>query len=212
MAAPQSRIDRSDPAPAPWHLPPLDTFGPELRAAARRLRKPAGATIFLTGQRPTRLFFVASGEAVMSRTDRHGRSLVLQRASDGFLAEASLSSARYHCDAHSRTATELVAFPVDLLRRAIDRDAAIRWAWIAMLAGEIRRQRANAERLALKSVRERLLHRLLTEGEDGRFALRTTRKELAAELGVTHEALYRTIATLVRTGELVDDGTSLTLR
>jgi CRP-like cAMP-binding protein len=205
-------MDASDPALDLWRLPPLDTFGPALRAAARRFRKPAGAAIFLTGQRPTRLFFVAAGEAVMSRTDRHGRSLVLQRASGGFLAEASLSSARYHCDAYSRTATALVAFPVDLLRRAIDTDARTRWAWIAMLAGEIRRQRANVERMSLKSVRERLVHWLLTEGEGGRFALRTTRKELAAELGVTHEALYRTIAALVRTGELVDEGGSLTLR
>jgi CRP-like cAMP-binding protein len=204
-------MDPSRPAPDLWRLPPLDTFGPELRAAARTVRKPAGGSIFLTGQRPTRLFFVASGEAVMSRTDRHGRSLVLQRASGGFLAEASLSSARYHCDAYSRTATELVAFPVDLLRRAIDSDAATRWAWITMLAGEIRRQRANVERMALKSVRERLLHRLLTDGENGRFALRTTRKELAAELGVTHEALYRTIGALVRAGELADLGDALTV-
>jgi CRP-like cAMP-binding protein len=194
-----------------WRLPPLDTFGSELRAAARRLRKPAGAAIFLTGQRPTRLFLVAAGEAVMSRTDRHGRSLALQRTSGGFLAEASLSSARYHCDAYSRTSTELVAFPIDLLRRAIDCDAATRWAWIMMLASEIRRQRANVERMALKSVRDRLVHWLLTEGDGGRYVLRTTRKELAAELGVTHEALYRTTAALVRSGELTDEGDALRL-
>jgi CRP-like cAMP-binding protein len=193
----------------PWREPPLEAFGPALRGAARPLSKPADASIFLTGQRPQSLFFVASGEAVMSRTDRHGRTLVLQRASGGFLAEASLSSGRYHCDAHARTPVELLAFPVEALRRAIDADARVRWAWIAMLAGEIRRQRASTERLALKSVRERLLHWLLTEGVDGRVALRTTRKELAAELGVTHEALYRTIAALVRAGELRDDGNAL---
>jgi CRP-like cAMP-binding protein len=195
-----------------WRLPPLNTFGPELRAAARRLSEPAGARIFLTGQRPSRLYFVASGEAVMSRTDRRGGTLVLQRASGGFLAEASLSSARYHCDAYARSDVELVAFPVELLRRAIDTDARVRWAWVAMLSAEIRRQRAGVERMALKSVRERLFHWLLTEGTDGRYALRTTRKELAAELGVTHEALYRTLAALVRAGELADEGHALQLR
>jgi CRP-like cAMP-binding protein len=65
--------------------------------------------------------------------------------------------------------------------------------------------------MALKSVRERLVHWLLIEGEGGRCALRTTRKELAAELGVTHEALYRTIAALVRAGELADEGGALRL-
>jgi CRP-like cAMP-binding protein len=176
------------------------------------MRKPPGAAIFLAGQRPTWLFFVASGEAALSRTDRNGRSLVLRRVSRGFLAEASLSSARYHCDAHSLAATELIAFPVTAVRRAIDSDAEVRWSWIGMLAAEIRRQRDSAERLSLKSVRERLLHWLLTEGEDGRFVFRTSRKALAAELGVTHEALYRTIAALVRSGELSDDGKSLRLR
>jgi CRP-like cAMP-binding protein len=204
-------VDRAETASDPWRLPPLDTFGAELRAAARRLRKPAGASIFLTGQRPARLYFVATGEAVMSRTDRQGRTLVLQRAAGCFLAEASLSSARYHCDAYSRTATELVAFPVDLLRRAIDTDARTRWAWIGMLSGEIRRQRASVERMALRSVRDRLVHWLMTEGDGGRFALRATRKELAAELGVTHEALYRTIAAMVREGELADEGDALAL-
>ncbi len=205
MAAPVFPVD-------PWRLPPLDTFGPDVRAAARYLRKPAGAAIFLTGERPTRLFFVASGEAVMSRTDRHGRSLVLQRASCGFLAEASLTSDRYHCDAYCRTPTDLVALPVESLRRAIDGDRRMRWAWITMQASEIRRQRANVERLALRSVRERLVHWLLTEGTDGRFELDATRKELAAALGVTHEALYRTIAALVRSGELTDEGSALALR
>jgi CRP-like cAMP-binding protein len=101
--------------------------------------------------------------------------LVLQRASGGFLAEASLLSARYHCDAFARTDVELVAFPVEALRGAIDGDARVRWAWIGMLSGEIRRQRAGVERMALKSVRERLLHWLLTEGKDGRCVLRRAR-------------------------------------
>jgi CRP-like cAMP-binding protein len=196
----------------PWSVPPLDAFGPSLRGAARPVSKPAGASIFLTGQRPQSLFYVASGEAVMSRIDRRGRVLVLQRAVGGFLAEASLSSGRYHCDGFARTHCELLAFPIAALRKAIDADARVRWAWIGMLAGEIRRQRAGAERLALRSVRERLLHWLLTQGTDGRVALRTTRKELAAELGVTHEALYRTIAVLVRAGELADEGDALIAR
>jgi CRP-like cAMP-binding protein len=72
--------------------------------------------------------------------------------------------------------------------------------------------RGAVERLALRSVRERLLHWVLAEGAGGRIALRTTRKELAAELGVTHEALYRTLAALARAGELVDEGDALRLK
>ena len=43
----------------------------------------------------------------------------------------------------------------------------------------------------------------LNVGADGRtVSLRGTLKELAAELGLTHEALYRTLAALERSGEI----------
>ena len=194
----------TDPArrESAWRHAPLDAFGAELRRAARTMTRSGGERIFLAGQRPASLYFVASGEAVMSRTDQRGRTLVLQRASGGFLAEASLSSPRYHCDAFARSDCRLLSFPVPALRRAIDSDAGTRWSWIGMLSSEIRRQRVVAERLALKSVRERVLHWLLSEGGEGRRRIATTRKELAAELGVTHEALYRCLAAMVRDGEI----------
>jgi len=167
--------------------------------------RPAGSTIFLTGQRPQAMFFVADGHAVLTRTDVDGTPLVLQKATSGFLAEASLSSPTYHCDAFCRTACRLIAIPIRALRAAIERDARVRWAWIAMLAAEVRRQRSNVERMALKSVRGRLLHFLAIEGERGKIHLRGTKRELAADMGISHEALYRTIAALKREGALAED-------
>jgi CRP/FNR family transcriptional regulator, dissimilatory nitrate respiration regulator len=194
-----------------WQSEPLRSFDSDLRAASRRLRRLRGSTIFLAGQRPTQLFYVAAGSAVMSRQDRDGRVLVLQRASSAFLAEASLRSSRYHCDATALTDVQLVAFPTDALRHAIDHHGETRWAWIAMLAAEIRRQRSCAERLALKTVRERLLHWIVTQADDGSMRLPGTRKELAGELGVSHEALYRTLAQLKRDGVLADEEPRLRL-
>ena len=78
-----------------------------------------------------------------------------------------------------------------------------------MLAAEVRRQRSNVERMALKSVRGRLLHFLAIEGERGKIHLRGTKRELAADLGISHEALYRTIAALKREGALAEDRGSL---
>lgn len=78
--------------------PVLRKLGGELLASATVLAKPAGATLFRAGQKPLSMFYVQRGEAVMQRVTPRGESLVLQRASGGFIAEASLSSARYHCD------------------------------------------------------------------------------------------------------------------
>jgi CRP-like cAMP-binding protein len=66
-----------------------------------------------------------------------------------------------------------------------------------MLAAQARRQRSRIERLSLRTVRERLQHLALTEGDgQGVYRLPGTRLELAAELGVTPEALYRGLSAL----------------
>jgi CRP-like cAMP-binding protein len=189
--------------------PELARFDKRLLAAARELKRPAGATLFRTGERPASMFYVLRGEAVMQRVTRTGASVVLQRASHAFLAEASLTSVRYHCDSVCRRECDLLVFPIGLLRKAIDSDEGTRWAWVEMLSAQSRHQRARIERLMLNTIRERLMHLLLTEGEDGSLDWNGTRMELAAELGVTPEALYRALATFKTEGLLSVQGSRL---
>lgn len=139
----------------------------------------------------------------MRRVTSAGAPVILQRTSQGFIAEASLTSARYHCDGVCRTDCHLIAFPLIAFRAAIDSDEGTRWAWIGLLSSQARSQRTRIERYALKTIRERLHHLLLTEGSlvDG-YDLPGTKLELAAELGVTPEALYRCLAALQREGNL----------
>ena len=155
------------------------------------------------------MFYVRRGEAQMQRVTPSGAPVLLQRASRAFLAEASLTSGRYHCDAVCRSDCDLLAFPLRALREAIDNDEGTRWAWIGLLSAQSRQQRARIERLALKTIRERLRHLLLTEGTDGGYELPGTRMELAAELGVTPEAMYRALAALQAEGTLSFRGARL---
>jgi hypothetical protein len=62
--------------------------------------------------------------------------------------------------------------------------------------------RSQCERLSLNSAAERIEHYIESEGKDGRLVLKRTRKAWAAELGLTHEALYRALAALQRSGRL----------
>ena len=71
-----------------------------------------------------------------------------------------------------------------------------------MLNQEVRRLRLQCERLSLKSVKDRVLHLIHTEGKNGQYHVNTGLKSLAGELGVTHEALYRTLASLEKNAEL----------
>ena len=66
----------------------------------------------------------------------------------------------------------------------------------SMLNGEVRRLRLHCERLSMKSAKDRVLHLINTEGENGSYCATTGLKSLAGELGITHEALYRTLASL----------------
>lgn len=69
-----------------------------------------------------------------------------------------------------------------------------------MLAHQLHSARARLERLAIKSASERVLHYIHTEGTGPHSVVKLagTVKDLAPELGMTHEALYRTLARLKR--------------
>jgi DNA-binding MarR family transcriptional regulator len=69
-----------------------------------------------------------------------------------------------------------------------------------MLSQEVRQLRLQNERLSLPKVQDRLLHLIETEGTDGRYSLTCSVKDLAKQLAVTHEALYRAITRLVELG------------
>ena len=71
-----------------------------------------------------------------------------------------------------------------------------------MLNQEVKRLRLQCERLSLKSIKDRVLHLIHTEGKNGKYLVNTGLKSLAGELGVTHEALYRTLASLEKSAEL----------
>jgi CRP/FNR family transcriptional regulator, dissimilatory nitrate respiration regulator len=152
--------------------------------------------IFLTGDKPEWMFYVVSGEITLERTGLQGEPVVLQRTRQGFVSEASLKSAKYHCDALAIVDTTVVKIPIRDLSAELERDPAFASRWIGMLNGEVRRLRLHCERLSMKSVKDRVLHLINTEGLNGSYAATTGLKSLAGELGITHEALYRTLAAL----------------
>jgi CRP/FNR family transcriptional regulator, dissimilatory nitrate respiration regulator len=152
--------------------------------------------IFITGSKPEWMFYVVSGEVTLERTGLQGEPVVLQRTRQGFVSEASLKVARYHCDALAIIDTTVLKIPVKALSAELERDPAFASRWIGMLNGEVRRLRLHCERLSMKSATDRVLHLINTEGQNGAYTVATGLKSLSGELGITHEALYRTLAAL----------------
>lgn len=182
------------------HVPPPDSLrkllAPPLLALCTSRELAKGECLFRQRQRPRHMHFVVSGEIVLERTGEAGDPVVLQRVRQGFVAEASLHAASYHCDAVVTTPGSAMVVPLDALRQHLTQEPAFAQRWIAMLNTEVRRLRSQCERLSLKGVADRLLHLVETEGANGRLAIGSGLKSLATELAVSHEALYRTLATL----------------
>lgn len=186
------------PLPAALHtLLPAD-----LRAVAVAQTLKRGERLFVQGDTPARMFYVVGGEVVLQRLGIQGENVVLQRVRQGLVAEASLQSSSYHCDAVMTSAGELIALPIDVVRQALLEDSAFASRWITMLNQELKRLRTQCERLSLVGVKDRLLHLIETEGEGGSLRLQASVKSIAAEIGVTHEALYRTLAAMEKQGQL----------
>jgi CRP-like cAMP-binding protein len=170
-----------------------------------------GERLFATGSKPVNMFFIERGEVILERIGAQGNSTVLQRTRHGFVGEASLQSARYHCDGKVIAVSEITQIPIKHVRAAMDSDPAFASRWIAMLNREVKRLRLQCERMSLTKVQDRLLHLLETEGVGGKYVLGSGLKSLACELGVTHEALYRCVANLEKEARLVREAGYLKL-
>lgn len=184
---------------------------PTLLSSASCLELRKGEALFLKRQRPRLMHFVLSGEIVLERISEAGDPVSLQRVRQGFVAEASMQSASYHCNAVVTSPARVVAVPIDLLMAELATDSAFALRWIGMLNAEVRRLRAQCERMSLKGVGERLLHMIETEGVNGQLRVASGLKSLAAELAVSHEALYRAVAALEKSGVLVRESERLSV-
>lgn len=108
------------------------------------------------------------------------------------MAEASLFSDIYHCDAAALGPTEVRSLSIRAVRDYLSRNPDALWSLTRDLAHQVQRARLRAEMLAMKRLADRLDAWLLMH--DGRLPPKGEWLPLAAELGVTPEALYRELA------------------
>ena len=174
----------------------------------------AGEAVFRMGASARHVHFLAEGRVTLSRFGPQGEEVAIHAARPGeFFAEASLHSERYHCTAVVSQPALVASIPSDELRALLRRDPEFAMQWLAIVSRQLRQARTRVERLCLKGARERVRHLLLTEGSGAthRYAMPGTAKDLAIDLGLTHEALYRTLASMEQEGLIVRDAGAIFL-
>lgn len=183
------------------------------RSIVRELR--VGEAVFRQGDRTFAIFAVEHGRVRLIRHTSATHEIVLHTARAGELfAEAALFAGTYHCDAVAAAASRVRVLHKRDVLTAIRADPAAAERFMAVLAHQIHSLRARLEERNIRSARERVLHHLAAAaGDDGRTAIVDgTLMDLAAEIGLTHEVLYRTLAALQKEGAIVRDASRIVLR
>ncbi len=182
-----------------------DRLAVALGGGATTRRLAPGEVLFRQGDPVRAIFTVLSGRVLLVRHTSAGQRVLLHDARAGeLLAEAALFANAYHCDAHAATAAELRVLPKPALHEALQRDPALMLAFAGTLAHQVQALRGRLALRGLRLARERVLAGLALHAgpEDGAVRLSGTLMDFAAEIGLTHEALYRTLATLAREGRI----------
>lgn len=149
--------------------------------------------LFRKGDPVEHLFLILSGEVRLARFLENGDEIVLQRAGpNSVLAEASLFSPSYHCDAvcHQNAQVKMIR-KRDVETHLADNNQ-MAMALAAHLAREVQATRQRAEILRLRTVTERL--DAWIAWHDGVLPEKGNWRVIALEIGVSPEALYREIA------------------
>lgn len=152
----------------------------------------AGEYLFHQGEPVLALFVVLEGAVHLIRHEPDGAPIILQRAGPGdILAEASLFSDRYHCDGVAMSDAAVRSIPKGPLLDRLRKKPDLAVAWAAHLAREVQNARFRSEVLSLKTVAARLDAWLAWHGE---MPPKGDWTQLARQIGVSPEALYREMA------------------
>ena len=179
-------------------------FTGELIAAAKIEDHDKDSYLFHVGEPVTGIYYILSGEVKACRPMHDEREAVMMRARAGeFFAESAIAAPTYSCDGLAVVASCTAFLPTLTITTALNEPTFAKAFFLANAANG-RRQCSRYERLRLRSARDRILHLLTCEaGPDGVFFWQPPLVELAAELALEPETLYRVLSELERDGLII---------
>jgi CRP/FNR family transcriptional regulator, dissimilatory nitrate respiration regulator len=192
---------------SPDALPPSLEVGSVVRVLA------PGELLFRQGDRAAAIYKVESGRLRLIRRTVDDHLVILHTARRGeFFAEASLFAEAYHCDAVAAVQSRVRVYQKAMVMDALRTEPALAEAFMARLAHQLQEIRARMELRNIRSARERVLQYLRLRVHNRSIAVEGQLQDIAAEIGITREALYRTLAALEAEGCLTRMGTAILLK
>lgn len=187
----------------------LDQDSLERRSLARN------EVLFRQGDKVTAIYFIEEGRLRLERRTFDGRLLFLGATPAGeFFVEAALFSDTFHCDAVATEPSRVRVYPKAMVLNSLRTDPASAMSFLADVAHQVIELRQRLELMKVRSAKERLMLYFDSNAEpDGRTVkLRGQLQDIASDLGLTREALYRTLASLERAGAIERVGARILLK
>jgi len=164
-----------------------------------------GDVLFHPNDQVKYMYAVKQGEVTMLRHTWDGTPVILQLANTGdLLAEASLFSGCYHCMAMVESKhVELLRFERKALLHQLEQYPQAMLNMLALFSRQIRQHRTMLELHRIRSATQRIYTYFQLHADmNHQVTMHCSYKDLAHQLGLTHEALYRSLKTLETEGKI----------
>ncbi|MEC5142474.1 response regulator [Chitinophaga sp. 212800010-3] len=158
-------------------------------------------TIYLEGNRPTRLYYVQKGKVKAYKSNDFGKELVIDLYSEGdfFGYTALLENSPYKESTTTLEDSEIAVIPLSDFEELINNNHEVAIQLIRMLAKNITTKEQQLLGLAYNSLRKKVaeaiinLHKKYNEGKEPPFTIGVSRENLASIAGTATESLIRTL-------------------
>lgn len=187
----------------------LDQQALERRSLARN------EVLFRQGEKVAAIYFIEAGWLRLERRTFDGRLLNFGAGRAGeFFVEAALFADIFHCDGVATEPSRVRIYPKAAVLNMLRTDPSSAMSFLALVARQVIEMRKQLELMKVRSAKDRvMLYLELNAGPDGRTVnLRGQLQDIASELGLTRESLYRTLASLEREGAIERKGARILVK
>ncbi len=181
----------------PGQLPPA------FREPASYRQLEAKQVLFYRGEPTTAIFSVVFGRMKLIRYGSNGAEVPLHIVGEGErFAEAALFSEVYQCDAIADLPSQIAVYPKQTILNSFRDFPDFALDFTASLARHLQLTRTKLELRNIHSARDRTWQYLIWFAEPDQTIIVFDRplKDIASDLGLTHESSYRTLKQLEKEG------------
>ncbi|AFY96976.1 Crp/Fnr family transcriptional regulator [Chamaesiphon minutus] len=181
----------------------LNRLPSELRAFAYSVELTAGEILFTQAELAEAVFVVESGCILLFNYTDDEQRVNHYRAKTGELfAELMLFHEKYLCTAIADTRSRVVVFPKQPFLKVLKHSPELTEALMLQLAKRLHESKMLLELRSIRSAHKRVLHylQLLTSFQSNTLILDRPLKDIALDVGLTPEALSRSLKYLQELG------------